>query len=155
VTYRQGQDNDDLNSRVLSTFLNELDGITGQKDSGGSTNDNNEGGVLVVVTCSSLSILDEALIRPGRLHVHIHLDFPTAAEVKQIMEVKLSNLPVADDVTVDSVLQRLNLFQPTASDLNGICRRAVEAALREAITDDKHHDTSTMNVHLRHFSAAT
>ncbi len=64
-----------LHGRILSTFLNELDGIVG----GGSNshNDNNndsEGGqgkeegsqqVLVIAACQDITNLDEALVRPG------------------------------------------------------------------------------------------
>jgi SpoVK/Ycf46/Vps4 family AAA+-type ATPase len=50
-------------NRILSTFLNELDGIS----VAGSTSDDIEHSntVIVIATCKSLESLDEALIRPG------------------------------------------------------------------------------------------
>lgn len=63
-----------LHGRILSTFLNELDGIV---SSGSNNNDNHsdkEGGqdneqgspqVLVIAACQDIANLDEALVRPG------------------------------------------------------------------------------------------
>lgn len=48
-------------NRVLSTFLNEMDGIT-VKSVGIQ---NNENMVFVIVTCRSIESIDEALLRPG------------------------------------------------------------------------------------------
>eukprot|EP01031_Cornospumella_fuschlensis_P027457 gene27457-33160_t len=83
LAHKRGMDDDtssNLHNRILSTFLNELDGIvshTSQK----AYNDQREGVksqryedvVLVVVVCRDVNMLDEALIRPGRLHEHVHL----------------------------------------------------------------------------------
>ena len=48
-----------VHNRILSTFLNELDGVVG-RDPGGF-----ESAVLVLAACSDVSVLDEALVRPG------------------------------------------------------------------------------------------
>lgn len=122
-----------MNSRVLSTFLNELDGIT-------TENNDEEGGVLVVVTCSSISLLDDALIRPGRLHLHVHLDYPTEQERVDILTAALRNVACAPDVDAEAVLRSKMLFRPSGSDIAGLCRTAVENALREAIMRDQLND---------------
>lgn len=72
-----------IGNRILSTFLNELDGIGSEANvhgdgdnhrssnssaiRGGSTggNDADEHVVFVVVSCSDIEKLDEALVRPG------------------------------------------------------------------------------------------
>lgn len=74
-----GSTSNGLHGRILSTFLNELDGI--MSTGGGSNGDgkgNSSGGatagsasrgpesqILVIAACQDLSNLDEALIRPG------------------------------------------------------------------------------------------
>lgn len=66
-----------LHGRILSTFLNELDGIVSSGGGGGNgnnDNDDSEGGenreqvspqVLVIAACHDIANLDEALVRPG------------------------------------------------------------------------------------------
>ena len=64
-----------LHGRVLSTFLNELDGIMGNGNSNsiasasdssnGDRENENDDTVLVIAACQDISGLDEALLRPG------------------------------------------------------------------------------------------
>lgn len=51
-----------LHGRILSTFLNELDGIV---SSGGGSGDLGSQQVLVIAACQDIQQLDEALVRPG------------------------------------------------------------------------------------------
>lgn len=69
-----GATSNGLHGRILSTFLNELDGILGTGDGVGVGNGDaavdstarTEGcRVLVIVACQDISSLDEALVRPG------------------------------------------------------------------------------------------
>lgn len=55
-----GSSHGNIYNRILSTFLNELDGIAVANSSSSLSSF-----VLVIVACKSLDILDEALIRPG------------------------------------------------------------------------------------------
>lgn len=60
-----------IGNRILSTFLNELDGvgshsIKGLDDAASMVqSDTDEQVVFVAVSCSDIEKLDEALIRPG------------------------------------------------------------------------------------------
>lgn len=77
---------------MLSTFLNELDGIqTLSKDADGKT-------VLVVAVCQDKSAMDEALLRPGRLHQHVALALPTQNDVAQMLERGLARVEVTQTV---------------------------------------------------------
>jgi SpoVK/Ycf46/Vps4 family AAA+-type ATPase len=72
---RSAADSDDastsngLHGRILSTFLNELDGIvvTSKAGEGGPANGSEAQQVLVIAACRDLTALDEALIRPGQV----------------------------------------------------------------------------------------
>lgn len=57
---RSGDDKDGngLHGRVLSTFLNELDGVVAQEAGFENT-------VMVLAACGDIAALDEALLRPG------------------------------------------------------------------------------------------
>lgn len=54
-----------LHGRILSTFLNELDGILGKGDGTAAEGAREDRHVLVIAACQDLGVLDEALIRPG------------------------------------------------------------------------------------------
>ena len=61
ATNREGGDSDatsGVQSRILTTLLNEMDGIT---NAGGKQ------GILVVAATNRLDAIDAALLRPGRL----------------------------------------------------------------------------------------
>ena len=131
--------------------MNELDGVVAE-------NVGDEGGILVIVTCLSLNSLDDALVRPGRLHYHIHLDYPSPEDVQRIVELKLRRIPVSEGVSAAAVAACL---QPAASsssskaitgaDINGFCRRAVEHALRDNIAtlsqQQQHHGAAIDDSH--------
>eukprot|EP00606_Chrysophyceae_sp_TOSAG23-5_P001268 GSChrysophyteH2.ASY1.ANO1.1200.1 assembled CDS len=89
---KSGSASHDLGARVLSTFLNELDGVTG-----GQPN------LVVIIACSSLHSLDEALVRPGRMSHHFHMNWPTLADCGDILRIKLRGMPVDLVPTVSCV----------------------------------------------------
>jgi SpoVK/Ycf46/Vps4 family AAA+-type ATPase len=66
-------DGGSIYSRVLSTFLNEIDGIQTQKD------------VIVLACTSKLDKIDEALLRPGRIDTMIHVDNPSKEDAEELL----------------------------------------------------------------------
>ncbi len=64
--------------RLLSTLLIELDGVS----SGASC----RSGILFVVTTRDLSFVDPALLRPGRLEMHVSLNYPTDIARWQLLQ---------------------------------------------------------------------
>ena len=93
-----GDDGSDggVGTRVLSTFLNELDGISNKSRSGASK----IGDVLVIVACSKVASLDEALTRPGRLQHHFELGTLTHNDVTAIVNTQLLKFPKEIEVEV-------------------------------------------------------
>ena len=89
----------------------------------------------------SIDSLDDALVRPGRLHYHIHLDYPSTQDLQHIVALKLRDIPVARDVTAQTVttcmIESISNKSITGADINGFCRRAVENALRDNIAQQK------------------
>lgn len=147
-----------LQSRLLSTLLNELDGVGAES-----------GKVLVMLACRSLDVLDEALLRPGRLSHHLHINYPTKTDMKSILSVRLQTMPIADDVDADSLADALLLSRceshdsnlvlssgVTCADVDVLCRGALYAVIREVMTDNKGRDFESVElenplVFRRHF----
>ncbi len=68
---------------LLNVFLTELDGASS----------NNEG-ILVIGATNRIDIVDQALLRPGRLGRHVHVQQPDAKAREEIFKVHLKGMPV-------------------------------------------------------------
>jgi len=81
-----GSEAHSLESRILSTLLNELDGISGG-GSGGGVDDHTAGNpsVLLVAATNRLDAIDEALLRPGRFDQIVYVPPPDAASRYSIL----------------------------------------------------------------------
>ncbi|RKO93158.1 P-loop containing nucleoside triphosphate hydrolase protein, partial [Blyttiomyces helicus] len=70
-----------VNERVLSTLLNEMDGVQERT------------GVLVVACTNRPDKIDDALLRPGRLDHHIYVPLPTYLDRRAIVEALARDRP--------------------------------------------------------------
>lgn len=127
MCFRSSEDDSNgLHGRVLSTFLNELDGAVMRPSDG-------EGGALVIVACESLDALDPALVRPGRLSFHIELNLPTESDISALLSYKLNDIPVLDDLCLDVISEVLFKFRSSWADVVFICREAILFAVRDTV----------------------
>lgn len=112
--------------QTLNQLLVEMDGI--------GTTDH----VIVLASTNRADILDNALMRPGRLDRHIFIDFPTLQERKEIFEQHLKGLKLSSQASFYS--QRLAELTPgfSGADIANICN---EAALHAAREGEKSVDT--------------
>jgi SpoVK/Ycf46/Vps4 family AAA+-type ATPase len=110
-----------VGNRLLSTLLNELDGVTAKP------------GVLVVGCTNRLEAVDAALIRPGRFSEHIRVELPNQEERLEILRCRLAATPVT--IEVPSVLAQLAAETTflTGADLAALCREAGVRAIRTHI----------------------
>lgn len=110
-------------SRVLSTLLNEMDGIS--SGAGGQN-------VLIVACTNRFKAIDSALLRPGRLEIHIQLCLPSIADVEAVLRAKLRSVDL--DADVKPILTRLANSGVSGADVYGVCREAVLQSLRRSRT---------------------
>ena len=68
-----GEGADEVQTRILSTLLNEMDGISKSKQ------------LLVIAATNRIDMVDPALLRPGRFDQHIHVPLPNSSERQSIM----------------------------------------------------------------------
>uniref|UniRef100_A0A4W3J229 SPG7 matrix AAA peptidase subunit, paraplegin n=1 Tax=Callorhinchus milii TaxID=7868 RepID=A0A4W3J229_CALMI len=111
-------------------------GKSPEEDEGMGTTDH----VIVLASTNRADILDNALMRPGRLDRHIFIDFPTLQERKEIFEQHLKSLKLTRPASFYS--QRLAELAPgfSGADIANICN---EAALHAAREGQKSVDTSS------------
>lgn len=109
--------------QLINQFLAELDGI-------GARND----GLLILAATNAPWHLDAAFRRPGRFDRVIFVPPPDAAARAAILKIHLEGKP-ADAVDVVAVAKKTEGF--SGADLMGLVDRAVEAKLRDALTQGK------------------
>jgi transitional endoplasmic reticulum ATPase len=80
-------------------------------------------------------ILDEALIRPGRLDQLIYIPLPDFVARVGIIKAVLRKSPVAQNVNTDFLAQQCEGF--SGADMTELCQRATKAAIREAIAAEE------------------
>eukprot|EP01039_Chlorochromonas_danica_P001431 gene1431-1555_t len=125
-----------VQNRILSTFLNELDGVF----SASNKMNEKEDIVFVLIACKELDNLDEALIRPGRLHEHVHLGYPSLGDFLSILSLYMQRLPCQEGLSVQTIESRLQqscqsfFAKPfTGATAEAICSRAQFLALEECV----------------------
>jgi len=105
--------------RVINQLLTEMDGVGVRKN------------VFFIGATNRPEILDEALMRPGRLDQLIYFPLPDLPSRVGVLKANLRKTPVAKDVDMDFVGKLTEGF--SGADLTELCQRACKAAIREAI----------------------
>lgn len=105
--------------RVLNQLLTEMDGAGSKKN------------LFFIGATNRPDILDEALIRPGRLDQLIYIPLPDKASRLQIFKAVLRKSPIAPNVSFDFTSELTQDF--TGADITELCQRAAKSAIREAI----------------------
>jgi cell division protease FtsH len=81
----------DEREQTLNQILTEMDGFTGSE------------GVIVLAATNRPDVLDPALLRPGRFDRRVTVNPPDQTGRRQILEVHVRNVPLADDVDLDAI----------------------------------------------------
>ncbi|KAL7332585.1 hypothetical protein PS15p_204602 [Mucor circinelloides] len=115
-----GSNGDSVQERVLSTLLNEMDGVE-SADS-----------VLVVGATNRPDMLDAALMRPGRFDQSVYVPPPDEAARFEILKIHTRHMPLDVDVDLLNIAKHTNYY--TGADLQNVCREAAMEALRSMNT---------------------
>ncbi|CAB1096878.1 unnamed protein product [Ectocarpus sp. CCAP 1310/34] len=138
-----------VHARVLSTLLNEMDGVACGEGGGTSASwpsPTGGGGVLVLAATNRRGALDAALLRPGRLHESVELGFPGKEDREGVLRVHAGRLPRgAAGIDLARLSQDDVSGGLTCADLEAACRDAAMMAVRE----DLHGAREVRPEHLR------
>jgi transitional endoplasmic reticulum ATPase len=111
-----------VTERVVNTILAEMDGLEELQS------------VVVIGATNRPSLIDPALLRPGRFDELIYVPVPDSAGRRHILAIHTKGMPLAKDVDLDSLAERSDRF--TGADLEDLVRRAGLNALRGSIEAD-------------------
>lgn len=106
----------------INELLAHLDGIAAQKN------------IIVVAATNNVGVLDEALVRAGRFDRKIHIGMPDASALEGILRTHLGKIPVAEDLSVASLLKRLKGYGP--ADIKAVVQTAARRALDRLLLDE-------------------
>ena len=123
--------------RVLSTLLNEMDGIAPAAQ------------LVVIGATNRLDTIDAALLRPGRFDELILVPLPDGAGRAEVLRVHTRAMPLAPAVHLGSLAARCEAW--SGAQLAGMCREAAMQALREnlhaTLIEPHHFDAGYQQVH--------
>ncbi|XP_027294028.2 spermatogenesis-associated protein 5-like protein 1 isoform X1, partial [Cricetulus griseus] len=126
----------DARERVLSVLLNELDGVgvrtverRGRKSDQQEYQEIVNRNVMIVVATNRPDVLDDALLRPGRLDKMIYVPPPDQEGRLSILKVCTNNMPIGPDVSLEKLAAETCLF--SGADLRNLCKEAALFALQE------------------------
>ena len=118
-----GFNSNDERENTLNQLLTEMDGF--------GTNS----GVIILAATNRADVLDNALMRAGRFDRQIYVDMPDLNERKEIFQVHLKPLKLAENLDVDFLSKQTPGF--SGADIANLCN---EAALIAARKDKKEVD---------------
>jgi len=105
--------------RVINQLLTEMDGIGVKKN------------LFVVGATNRPDILDDALLRPGRLDQLVYIPLPDFKSRLSIMKAILRKTPIDPKVSLDFVAKKCEKF--SGADLKELCNQICKCAIKESI----------------------
>ncbi|MFW5634029.1 MAG: CDC48 family AAA ATPase [Erythrobacter sp.] len=105
-----------VTGRVVNTILAEMDGLEELQS------------VVVIGATNRPTLVDPALLRPGRFDELVFVSTPDKAGREHILRIHTAKMPLADDVDLAAVAAATERF--TGADLEDVVRRAGLGALR-------------------------
>jgi cell division protease FtsH len=116
----------DERENTLNQLLTEMDGF------GTDTN------VIVIAATNRADVLDSALLRAGRFDRQIYVDLPNINERKEIFEVHIKPLKLANDVKIGFLAQQTPGF--SGADIANMCNESALIAARHGKKAIEHQD---------------
>ncbi|MGD0763886.1 MAG: CDC48 family AAA ATPase [Roseiarcus sp.] len=117
---KRGQDRSPVTDRVVSQLLTELDGVEALGD------------VWVIAATNRLDMIDDALLRPGRLDYHLEVAPPDRRARAAILGVHLRKKPIAEGIDLAALAELTEGL--SAAEVRFVCDRAALGAIRRVFS---------------------
>jgi len=118
---KRQSDSSTVMQRVVPQILQELEGF----DRGA------ERALLFIGATNRPWMLDDAILRPGRLDALVYVGLPDAPARFRLLEIHFGDRPVADDVDFGTLCDRLEGY--SGADIKAIAHQAAQRPFLEAI----------------------
>jgi transitional endoplasmic reticulum ATPase len=118
---KRQSDSSTVMQRVVPQILQELEGFDRKADRA----------LLFVGATNRPWLLDEAILRPGRLDALVYVGLPDAPARYRLLEIHFGERPTAEDVDFGAICDRLEGY--SGADIKSIAQQAAERPFLEAI----------------------
>ncbi|XP_040357995.1 ATPase family protein 2 homolog isoform X2 [Ixodes scapularis] len=108
-----------VGDRVIAQLLAEMDGIEALQD------------VVLVAATNRPDMIDQALMRPGRLDSIVYVPLPDLDTRREILRINLSKRPLGDSVSLDDLARKTEGY--SGAEVVAVCQEAALIALEEDI----------------------
>ncbi|WOL11103.1 vesicle-fusing ATPase [Canna indica] len=120
------RDGTGVHDSIVNQLLTKIDGVESLNN------------VLLIGMTNRKDLLDEALLRPGRLEVHVEINLPDENGRLQILQIHTSQMKensfLAADVSLQELAARTKNY--SGAELEGVVKSAVSFALNRQISMD-------------------
>ncbi len=107
----------DVTEKVVAQLLTELDGIEELEK------------VVVIAATNRPDLIDEALLRPGRIDLKIEIGLPDEKSREEIFRIHTKGMPLAGDVDIKWLVKQTE--GRSGAEISALCREAAMQAMRE------------------------
>jgi SpoVK/Ycf46/Vps4 family AAA+-type ATPase len=121
-------------SRVVNQLLTEMDGVV------------DRGRVFVIGATNRMELIDEAMLRPGRLDKKIEVPLPTEDGRRDILEKHVARIRIKEEIDCAAIAREYH--NASGAELEALTSEAIEAAIHES------SDGNWVPVGQRHFDLA-
>ncbi|KAK4547279.1 hypothetical protein LTR36_000934 [Oleoguttula mirabilis] len=108
-------------ARVVNTLLTELDGLSERQ------------GIYVIAATNRPDIIDDAMLRPGRLETPLFVDLPGPEERVEILKALLRNKPIDNIPEIAALARTAACDGYSGADLGALLRQAGQHAIRRRV----------------------
>ena len=118
ISKARGGGLNDSSEKVVNQLLTELDGVE-ELD-----------GVVVIAATNRRDLIDQALLRPGRIDAHVELPMPDRETKKAIFEVHTKKMPLVKEISVNDYIDKMDNW--TGADIEVLAREAGMSAIKRS-----------------------
>ncbi|MCC7552218.1 AAA family ATPase [Candidatus Micrarchaeota archaeon] len=115
--------NDTTGPRILSLFLQELDGFKDVKKT------------IVIGATNVPHMIDPAILRPGRFDKIIYMPLPDEEAREKIFQVHTKNIPLSKNVSLKKLAKKTRRY--SGADIANICKESKSIAAKRAVKAKK------------------
>ena len=123
---RRDEGGSEASARVVNTLLTELDGL------------DIRAGIYIIAATNRPDMIDEAMLRPGRLGTQLFVDLPGAEERVDILRALIREKPCTFSEDIQELARGCVNF--SGADLGALLQQAVQNAISRGVVRLEHED---------------
>jgi len=126
ISKSRGGGLNDSSEKVVNQLLTELDGVEELEK------------VIVMAATNRKDLIDDALLRPGRIDAHVELEMPDKKTRIEILKVHTKNMPLSKKVDLNDFVDKMDNW--TGADIEVLAREAGMNAIKRNYTKKEGSD---------------